>query len=53
MVDQGAFHAEERREATAGRNPSPTPSGATSAVRRWPPTRASPAGMGTPEGEST
>ena len=45
VAGQGASSAEERREATAGRSPSPTPSGATSAGRRSLLTRASRAGM--------
>ena len=50
MVGQGAFNAEERREATAGRSPSPTPSGAMTVERRWPPTRVSLVGMASLEG---
>ena len=39
MVGRGASSAKERGGATAGRSPSPTTSGVTSAGRRWPLTR--------------
>ena len=45
MVGQGASNAEEKKEAIAGRSPSPIPSGVTSAERRLPRTKASRAGM--------
>ena len=53
MVGQGASSAEERRVATAGKSPSPTPFGVTSVERRLPHTRASRAGMALPEEDST